>query len=240
MPRCNRVTAARFGQGRMPGRKSKFFGTKSKPDGTNSKAGGTKSKSKSLNFLRRISHFQGLAPTPTPRGFCSSQGVIARRLKADAAIQGTPEPHDLLDRHAAIAHRERGVSRRPIAARDDGAVFAPVSSSALPVFRFRSSGLFKQGKGWRRFMIADARASFARLVGRGADEREKETRRPRSKAPGLAEKDRPIDPTSGKNSPASPSPIRRRANGQADGRQPSCLRVSHDRCLRALSLPFRP
>ena len=32
--------------------------------------------------------------------------------------------------------------------------------------------------------------------------------------------DRPIDPTSGRNSPASPGPNRFRTNGQADGRQP--------------------
>jgi hypothetical protein len=47
----------------------------------------------------------------------------------------------------------------------------------------------------------------------------------------LAEKDRPIDPTSGKNTPASASPIRLEP-GQADGRQPFMpLRISHDPCL---------
>ena len=89
------------------------------------------------------------------------------------------------------------------------------------VFVFGSSGCSSKVKGWRLFMIADARASF------------RPTRRPRSlmnarkgnpasteqKPRGPTEKDRPIDPTSGKNSPASPSPIRRRAR-QADGRQP--------------------
>jgi hypothetical protein len=58
-------------------------------------------------------------------------------------------------------------------------------------------------KGWRLFKIADARAPFVRLGGRGADQRAKGTRRPRiaGHAPGaedLAEKDRPIDPMSGK------------------------------------------
>jgi hypothetical protein len=47
-------------------------------------------------------------------------------------------------------------------------------------------------------MIADARAPFVRLGGRGADEREKGTPRSGSKSPrDLAEKDRPIDPMSG-------------------------------------------
>ncbi len=40
-----------------------------------------------------------------------------------------------------------------------------------------------------------------------------------TRSPRRREKDGPIDPTSGKNSPASPSPIRRRAR-LADGRQP--------------------
>ncbi len=44
------------------------------------------------------------------------------------------------------------------------------------VFVFGSSGcLSKRMKGWRRFKIADGWASFVRLVGRGADEREKGT-----------------------------------------------------------------
>ena len=87
-------------------------------------------------------------------------------------------------------------------------------------------------KGWRRFAIADARASFVPLGGRGVDEREKETpasagRRPRPRM----KTGRSIRRRS--NSPASPSPIRRRANGQADGRQPFMpSRVSHDPYLQ--------
>ena len=53
--------------------------------------------------------------------------------------------------------------------------------------------------------------------------------------PGPRGKDRPIDPTSGMDTPASPSPNRFRAL-QADGRQPFMPRVSHNPSL--LMLPF--
>ncbi len=55
------------------------------------------------------------------------------------------------------------------------------------------------------------------------------------------EKDRPIDPMSGKNSPASPSPNRFLANGQADGRQPFMPQeYLTTPAFEDLSLPFRP
>ena len=106
------------------------------------------------------------------------------------------------------------------------------------VFVSGFSGLVKQVKGWRRL---SSRTRWRRF---------RPTCRPRSLiakkgtlvVPGPAEdggKDRPIDPTSGKNTSASPSPIRFRANGQADGRQPFMpLRVSHDPCLQNSSLRF--
>jgi hypothetical protein len=101
-------------------------------------------------------------------------------------------------------------------------------------------------KGWRRFRIADVGRGFhptCRQRSLASAKREPGVHGiSPSHEPGtedLAEKDKPIDPTSGKNSPASPSPIRRRAIRQADGRQPFMpLRVSHDPCLQR-SLPFR-
>ena len=81
-------------------------------------------------------------------------------------------------------------------------------------------------------MIADARAYLFELGGRGADEREKGT--PPSTDPGtcagdrdLAEKDRPIDPMSGKNSPAK-GPNRFRAFGDS-GRAPALHAASVSR-----------
>jgi hypothetical protein len=101
------------------------------------------------------------------------------------------------------------------------------NSSVLFVFVSGSSGLLKQEKGWRRFY--DRGRFRRRLSGSAAASRKGEKkgavarRIPRVMSPGRgrgpAEKDRPIDPTSGKKF------ARKRARSgfepwQADGRQP--------------------
>ena len=90
-------------------------------------------------------------------------------------------------------------------------------------------------------MIADARAPFVRPGGRGADEREKGTRRPRIQRArdGPAEKDRPIDPMSGKNSPAKePEPV---SSLWTSGRAPALHAASVSQPLPFdASLPFCP
>ena len=80
------------------------------------------------------------------------------------------------------------------------------SSFLLP--SFGSSSLIGQAKGWRHSMIADARARFPPGLPAAEPRRERGNPGPRSKSPELAEKDRPIDPTSGRKTTASPSPIR--------------------------------
>jgi hypothetical protein len=88
-------------------------------------------------------------------------------------------------------------------------VFASSRSSVLRSSFSGSSGLFKQAKGWRYFTIADG--VFVRRVGTvpsdlpaaEPDEREKGTLAPSEQKPmGPAEKDRPIDPMSGRNTSA--------------------------------------
>ena len=100
-------------------------------------------------------------------------------------------------------------------------------------------------KGWRRFTIADAWAPLPDLAAAEPDEREKGT--PASTDPGtcardrdLAEKDRPIDPMSGKKF------VRKRArtgfepNGQADGRQPFMPATVSQSLPSSLFPSFRP
>jgi hypothetical protein len=120
-------------------------------------------------------------------------------------------------------------------------VVAP-GSSVLRSFVFGSSGCSsKGGKGWRLFMIADAWASFVRLVGRGADEREKGNPAIHGpKARGPQGKDRPIDPTSGKN--ATPLKIARTGFELVpSGRAPAlhALEYLKTPAFEDLSLPFR-
>jgi hypothetical protein len=103
-------------------------------------------------------------------------------------------------------------------------------SSVASVFASGSSGLVKQVKGWRR-LIADSvlvrrgGAVCARPVGRGASLRTREPWRPRS-IPGLlgrglrTRERQAIDPTSGKNAPASPRARPGSGLRLADGRQP--------------------
>jgi hypothetical protein len=85
-------------------------------------------------------------------------------------------------------------------------------------------------KGWR---LLQDRGCLDAISAR-PDGREASTRKgnPASTGHGLADKDRPVDPMSGKNTPA----WKRARSGvepwQADGRQPFMpLRVSHDPCL---------
>ncbi len=122
----------------------------------------------------------------------------------------------------------------------------PVRPSCLSVpfvFVSGSSGCLSKRRAWRLFMIADAWASFVRLVGRGADEREKGTRRPRS-IPGYEPGTRgPRGKRQADRSDVRQEYARlKRARsgfepGQANGRQPFMPRVSHSPCL--LLLPFR-
>jgi hypothetical protein len=106
------------------------------------------------------------------------------------------------------------------------------------VFVFGSSGLFKQVKGWRLFMIAGVWASFVRLGGRGADEREKGTPAPTPQRRGTRGK-RQADRSDVRQEYVrftKPDPASTLSH--ADGRQPFMPpRVSHDPCL--LMLPFR-
>ncbi len=96
------------------------------------------------------------------------------------------------------------------------------SVSFLFVFISEASGLPKQVKGWRRSMISDAWAPFPPDWQPAApDEREKGNPDvPGSPmSPGdrdLSDKDRRIDPMSGKNSPAKgPNRFRALASGRA-------------------------
>ena len=99
------------------------------------------------------------------------------------------------------------------------------------VFVSRSSGLFEQGEGLAPFLTADAWASFVRLVGRGADEREEGTGVHGAKAPGAAEKTGRSIRRPARIHPFHQEPEPVSSLGQADGRQPFCLGVSHDPCL---------
>jgi hypothetical protein len=76
-------------------------------------------------------------------------------------------------------------------------VFPSGRSSVVFVFVSGSSGFFKRVKGWRRFH------DRGRFDGRGASSR-KGNPSPRTKKPEDRGTGRPIDPTSGKNTPASP------------------------------------
>ena len=108
------------------------------------------------------------------------------------------------------------------------------------VFVFGSSGLFKQVKGWRLFMIADAWASFRpTLSAAEPDEREKGTRRPRSQ--------KPEDPRkkTGRSirCPARIRPLHQARSGfepmdKRTGASPSCLK-SISRPLPSKTYPFR-
>ena len=83
-------------------------------------------------------------------------------------------------------------------------MFAPGSFVGPSVFVSGSSGLFKQVKGWRRFHDRGRLGAVSSdLAAAEPHEREKGTRRPRTQEePEDPGKDRPIDPTSGKNTPA--------------------------------------
>ena len=131
--------------------------------------------------------------------------------------------------------------------RGEAGVFAQAVRRSFGL-RFRFLQLFEQGmKGWRRFMIADARASFVRLVGRGADEREKgtpaSTDHPGHVCPGTATSRKKTGRSirrSARIRPLGKSPNRFRAQWTS-GRAPAlhASRVSHNPCLQDLSLPFR-
>ena len=92
-------------------------------------------------------------------------------------------------------------------------------------------------KGWRRFMIADAWASFVRPGGRGADEREKGTRGPWTMSPRTCGK-RQAD-----RSDVRQEFARKRARtgfeplDKRTGASPSCRECLTNPCL--LMLPFR-
>ena len=93
---------------------------------------------------------------------------------------------------------------RSNAAAELGVACSPRGWSSGPFcLRFRFLRPFKQVKGWRRFMIADALSVICPTQRpRSRRARKGEPRSPRAKSPRTREKDRPIDPTSGKNSSA--------------------------------------
>ena len=106
---------------------------------------------------------------------------------------------------------------------NDGAVnrrclFAPACSLFLLSLRFGFFGLMKQAKGWRHFTIADGVSDetlapfppdLAAASLKGGNRAG--TRGPQYKPGDPAEKDRAIDPTSGRNTPLEKSPNRFRA-----------------------------
>ena len=108
----------------------------------------------------------------------------------------TPTPNRIFSFWSRFPLKCRGRVRRRVFAA--GLV---VGSFGL---RFRFLRPFKQVKGWRRFMIADALSVICPTRRpRSRRARKGEPWRPRAKGPRTREKDRPIDPTSGKNSSAS-------------------------------------
>ena len=88
-------------------------------------------------------------------------------------------------------------------------VFVPVPPASLSK---RRAGAF--------FLSRTLGRSSSDLPAAEPHEREEGKRASMDQKPRTRAKDRPIDPTSGRNSPASPGPNRFRTNGQADGRQP--------------------
>ena len=91
-------------------------------------------------------------------------------------------------------------------------------------------------------MIAEVWASFVRLVGREADEREKGTRRPRSPSqPRGPRGKRQADRSDVRQEFARLKQARTGFEPWTSGRAPAlhASRVSHDPCLQDLSLPFR-
>ena len=86
--------------------------------------------------------------------------------------------------------------------------FASGSFVGPLVFVLRSSDLVGQAKGWRLFMIADDWATFPSDPSPRSLVARNELLHPQTDARGPKAKDRPIDPMSGKNSPAKePEPV---------------------------------
>ena len=123
-----------------------------------------------------------------------------------------------------------------------GAAGSPGFSVVSLVFISSSSSLFERGEGLAPFSYRGRSGAVSvrprrprSLVARKGIPGSMD---PRVMSPGTAaEKDRPIDPMSGKNSPASkePEPVSSPMDKRT-GASPSCLRVSHNPCL--LTLPF--
>jgi hypothetical protein len=92
-------------------------------------------------------------------------------------------------------------------------------------------------KGWRLFMFADAWASLSDSAAAEPMSAKREPRGPWTMSPRTGDKDRPIDPMSGRKFAIKRARTGFGPNRQADGRQPFMPRVSHDPC--PLMLPFR-
>ena len=177
-----------------------FSEAKSKPGGTNSKSGPHQEspaklkQRKSLDFLRRIEPYQGFTRTPT--AFFIS--CAASRLKGGhGAASALPVRPDLV---------------------------------RFLCLRFGFSGLLEQVKGWRRFDRGRSDAVCPDLGGREPQGTGTErvdaivTRRAAGSVRGQqrdpGEKDRAIDPMSGKNTSAEEEPDPGSSLWLADGRQP--------------------
>ena len=163
-------------------------------------------------------------PKPTPNSglIQQSPAKLKQRKSLDflrriEPYQGiTPTPRALFS-FCAASRLKGGNGRRR------RCPFARVRVS-FPWSSFRVRPAFSsEVKGWRLFMIADARASFVRLGGRGADEREKGTRGPRIQRTGTSRKKtgRSIR-CPARIRPLQKSPNRFRAFGKRTGASPSC------------------
>jgi hypothetical protein len=92
-------------------------------------------------------------------------------------------------------------------------------------------------KGWRLFMMPDAWASLSDSVAPEPMSAKREPRGPWTMSPRTGDKDRPIDPMSGRKFARKRARTGFEPHRQADRRQPVMPRVSHDPC--PLMLPFR-
>ena len=154
-----------------------------------------------------------------------------RRIEPYQGLTPTPRAFFYFCAASRLKRGHGAASARPVCA---GSCVVPWSSFRVPL------AISSEVKGWRLFLIADARALPSDPGGRGASPmRKREPGVCGPKSPRTRDKDRLIDPMSGiefarKRARTGFEPLR-----IANGRQPFMpLRVSHDPCLQNLSLRF--
>ena len=187
-------------------------------------------RTKSLDFLRRIEPYQGLtlapravfigAPLPALKAATGNRPTC-HSPRPQSGRSGIHKPHPL-DLEATLDSRSNlPTGSRSGAAGNDSIAWKPGFESFLLVFVSGFSGPMGQVKGWRLFMIADAWRRLSDLLAGDPMSAKRDPASRKQTSPGAAEKDRAIDPMSGKNSPArEPEPVS--SLGKRTGASPSC------------------